>query len=459
MIKFMKKPALWTRFKNDTRGSMMTIWGLSLSLTIMAIGTGIDLASVSRVSTTAQASADQVALAAAVFYSANERLPETRAEGFMDGRTYRGDDAGFFFPNTVKGGNRGVKIRAYYDEDAGEVLVKVWGRTETILMGMFGTKTLKFSSESTAKFKEVELKNPASITLVLDNSGSMSWDDTVANCSQDWRGRTNCSSPAGAEPRIDGLKDSVEEFMDILNTVAGSQSASSTRLLRTGMIPYNSQIRNSAVADMDWGTISNSDINRMQASGGTNSSPPISRAWNWLQDEPDVHEAENGEDNPLRYMIFMTDGQNNGQRQWHARANTNYWRGIQCSWWNCWYTYRSSTSRPSVSNSYQWQEGEYITASDRSSKTSCETMKANGVRVFTIGFALEPGKYMTNYPRNWNNPIATIDSTTTDAAYSLLADCASSGADFVTAQDTQKLNEAFEMIGQTIIQDVIRLSQ
>ena len=457
MTNFMKKSALWTRFKNNTSGSMSVIWGLSLSLTILAIGTGIDLASASRVNTTSQSAADQVALAAAVFYSANERLPETRAEGFMEGRTYRGDDAGFSFPNTVRGGNNGVKIRAYYDEDAGKVLVKVWGRTETALMGMFGTKTIKFSSEATANFKEVELKNPASITLVLDNSGSMLWDDTLAECSSSWQ--SSCSAPSGSEPRIDGLIDSVIQFMDILDTVAGVQTASGTRLLRTGMIPYNSAIRNQAVVDMDWGLLTNGQVNRMRAGGGTNSSPPISEAWDWLQDEPDIHEAENGEDNPLRYMIFMTDGQNSGNRQWYQKANTNYWRGVQCSWWNCWYIYRNDTSQPNIPNTYQWQEGEYTTQSDRNSKTSCETMKANGVRVFTIGFALEPGRYMTNYPNNWNNPVATINSTTTAAAYSLLADCASSGADFVTAQDTERLEEAFEMIGQTIIQDVIRLSQ
>ena len=457
MTNYLKKPARWTRFKNDTSGSMTTIWGLTLSLAIAAIGTGIDLASASRVSTTAQSAADQVALAAAVFYSANERLPETREEGFMHGKTYRGDDAGFSFPNTVKGGNYGVKIRAYYDEEDGEVLVKVWGRTETALMGMFGTKTIKFSGQATAKFKEIELKNPASITLVLDNSGSMLWDDTLADCSASWQ--SSCSAPSGAEPRIDGLKDSVIEFMDILDSVAGTQTASGTRLLRTGMIPYNSSIRSNAVVDMDWGLLSNSDVNQMYAGGGTNSSPPISEAWDWLQDEPDIHEAENGEDNPLRYMIFMTDGQNSGNRQWYQKANTNYWRGIQCGWWSCWYIYRNDTSRPSIPNTYQWQEGEYTTAADRNSKTSCETMKANGVRVFTIGFALEPGRYMTNYPSNWNSPVATISTTTTDSAYSLLSDCASSGADFVMAEDTTSLSEAFEMIGQTIIQDVIRLSQ
>ena len=92
-------------------------------------------------------------------------------------------------------------------------------------------------------------------------------------------------------------------------------------------------------------------------------------------------------------------------------------------------------------------------------------MKAQGVRVFTIGFALEPGKYMTNYRSTFNNnnyaedDTATIPSSTTDAAYTMLADCASSPDDFVPAADVDSLDAAFAVIGETIIQDVIRLSQ
>ena len=478
MFNFLQQREMWSRFKKDTRGNFALVWAFGLTATLTAMGAGIDFSTASRVTTTSQAAADQIALHSAIFYSTHQRTPETNEEGFRHGTVYRGDDAGYNFPNSVRGGNRGVKFRVLYDEDNGEVSVDVYGRVNTAFMSMFNQdfKTLPFSSQATAKFKEVELKNPASITLVLDNSGSMAWDDKPAECENVWIStrfggywEEQCESPAGAERRIDGLTQSVNEFMDILDGYVGDQAVTGKRVLRTGMIPYDDQIISNREVDMDWGTISSSDVDRMSPSGATNSSPPISRAWDWLQDENDIHEAETGEDNPLRYMIFMTDGQNSAARQWFTQAGTNYWRGIQCTRnrWNnyCYYIYRDGSSQPNVEGAYGWQEGELISPSDRDSKNTCAAMKSQGVRVFTIGFALEPGTYLTNYRETFNNNSYAADDTrditetTTNAAYAMLADCASSADDFVTAEDVETLEEAFAQIGSTIVEDVVRLSQ
>ena len=468
MSNLLKQRGVWSRFKEDTHGNFAVVWAIGLTTTMLAVGAGIDLTTASRVSTTAQAAADQVALTSAVFYSQHQRLPENSEEGFVDGQLYRGDDAGYTFPNSVSGGSKRVKIRANYDEENGEVVVEVSGKVRTSFMGLFNARlrTLPFKNVSTANFKEIALKNPASITLVLDNSGSMSWDDKPAECEWEWdrsrwRWVEKCEAPNDAEPRIDGLKDSVENFMDLLDGYVGPQNVTGKRVLRTGMIPYDDQIINSREVNMDWGLISNSEIDKMVPSGATNSAPPIAKAWEWLNDENDEHEAENGEDNPLRYMIFMTDGQNSAPKQWFKKDGTEYWRGVDCSRGGryCYYTYRSSPTRPNIEDHYNWEEGERISSSDRDSKNSCAAMKAQGVRVFTIGFALEPGTYKTNYPSSWNRDWQKIGRDTTDAAYSMLADCASSPDDFVAAEDAETLDDAFSMIGETIVQDVIRLSQ
>jgi len=440
MSKIIKNFKTWSRFKSDTKGNFAIVWALGLTATMVSIGAGIDMTTSSRVSTTAQAAADQVALAASVFYSQHERFPENSDEGFVDGQLYRGTDTGYVFPSSVD--TRRVRLKASYDKEKGEVHVKVSGRIRTAFMGMFSRKykTLPFSAESYANFKDVAIKNPASITLVLDNSGSMQWDDKPAECEWEWkrsqwRWEQECESPNGAESRIDGLKDSVEDFMDLLDGYTKLEAVTSKRVLRTGMIPYSSEIIGNRAVDMKWGTLSNGEINRMQ--------------------------EESGEDNPLRYMIFMTDGQNSGAKQWFEKEDTNYWRGIDCSgggrW--CYYTYETSASKPNKKDHYGWEEGEFISASDRYSKNSCAAMKAQGVRVFTIGFALEPGTYMTNYPPAWGQDKASIPADTTEAAYAMLADCASSPEDFVAAEDVENLDAAFSVIGETIIEDVIRLSQ
>ena len=479
MSKFLQKRGLWTRYKDDTKGNFALIWAFGLTATLVSVGAGLDLSTTARVTTTSQAAADQVALTAAVFYSSYERLPENSEEGFVDNQIYRADDAGFNFPNSVHGGNRRVRIRANYNEEDGYVDVAVTGRVRTNFMGMFNRKfrTIPFSSTARANFKEVAIKNPASITLVLDNSGSMSWDDKPAECERQWQQTSSwsgrwvdvCESPSDADRRIDGLTASVENFMDTIDGFVGPQSVTGRRVLRTGMIPYDDSIIQSREVDMKWGIISDTQINRMRPSGSTNSAPPIAKAWDWLQDENDVHEAETGEDNPLRYMIFMTDGQNSATPRWYELEGTEYWRGQYCYTRNgrtrCRYYYDTSPTRPNWGYGMNWEEGELISPSDRDSKNTCTAMKAQGVRVFTIGFALEPGIYMTNYRDTFKNDYysendtRTISSSTTDAAYSMLADCASSADDFVRAEDANSLDHAFRIIGETIVEDVIRLSE
>jgi len=172
MSNLLKQRGVWSRFKEDTHGNFAVVWAIGLTTTMLAVGAGIDLTTASRVSTTAQAAADQVALTSAVFYSQHQRFPENSEEGFVDGQLYRGDDAGYTFPNSVSGGSKRVKIRANYDEENGEVVVEVSGKVRTSFMGLFNARlrTLPFKNVSTANFKEIALKNPASITLVLDNS-------------------------------------------------------------------------------------------------------------------------------------------------------------------------------------------------------------------------------------------------------------------------------------------------
>lgn len=446
------------RYRDDESGSFVTVWGVGLVLTLTAIGTGVDIASVARVKSVAQSAADQVALSSAVFYSNYERMPENREEGFMHNTRYYGDESGFNFPATVVDGNQGVEIRALYNIDAGNVTVEVSGKTQTALMGMFGIETLNFRSAATAEFKATNIKNPASITLVLDNSGSMGWDDTPARCTSNYA--SSCSSPSGAVRRIDGLKETVSSFMDLLDEFSGPQAVSGKRVLRTGMIPYDDSIIETREVDMKWGTISNGAINQMQPSGSTNSAPPVARAWDWLQAEIGVHQGETGSSNPLRYMIFMTDGQNGGPSNWVPQADTNYWRATRCYRWGCYERFANSPSRPNNYWGYNnWEEGRQERTADVYTKNSCRAMKDQGVRVFTIGYALQPGTYMTNYPDHYNRPTTNISQDTTTSAFSMLADCASSGQDFVPAENAESLEAAFELIGQTIVEDVVRLSQ
>ena len=72
------------------------------------------------------------------------------------------------------------------------------------------------------------------------------------------------------------------------------------------------------------------------------------------------------------------------------------------------------------------------------------------------------GDYRTN---DWGiqnrngNPDATITTTADNAndARAILQYCASSASNFITADNTEALEEAFERIGNTIVKEIIRI--
>jgi len=84
-------------------------------------------------------------------------------------------------------------------------------------------------------------------------------------------------------------------------------------------------------------------------------------------------------------------------------------------------------------------------------------MKNNGVKIYTIGFALAQGYYDTN--EYYGSTQLTYNSSDIRSqAYSFLAACASEPATFLTAENASQLEDAFKKIGNEIQTEIIRLS-
>ena len=124
-----------------------------------------------------------------------------------------------------------------------------------------------------------------------------------------------------------------------------------------------------------------------------------------MKSEDAKHLAESGTKDPVKYVIFITDGVNNS------------------------------------------------TGADTASINSCRAMTAAGVEVYAVGFALEPGTYSFNGQGGW-----TMPQHMSDRAYNFLESCASSPDHFIKAVNTSSLDIAFEKIGKSIAKDAIRIS-
>jgi len=459
MAVLKKVNSILKKLKRDESGIAAISWALSLTAIIGAAGAAMDFALLSNADARAQSIADTTSLAAAIYVKTHGRAPTAQGE-LTEGLHYA-SDLGYDFKSFV---HDGVEVHIDYDDNSKEVTTTVSGETTPILIQILGYDKLSFNSKSVVSYLNIDEKFPASIALVLDNSGSMAWDDRFA--------LNSGASPANGRPRITGLEEAVNTFMTDLNNRLGDQVDSTHRVLRTGMLPYNDQIipassnpnDRGGLVNMQWGRISNGQITAMRASGATNSSPPMQLAWDWLKDEvgteSDHHrEAIRNEvpaEDPLRFVIFMTDGQNTaGNIDFIADDTTNRWYafkslfGRSARWW-------VSSGGPFDSD---FEQGRLQLASDRETLEVCNEMNLpqNNVKVFSIGYALQPGVYNANNP---NNPTDTEEVTVgmQATAHGLLAGCATdSSTMFIEADDIDQLKAAFDEIQNAIVEELIRV--
>ena len=217
--------------------------------------------------------------------------------------------------------------------------------------------------------------------------------------------------------------------------------------------------------------------------GATDVSAGIQQVDNWFTREPMNFDAEIRDD-LRRYIILMTDGQDTSNSVAYVpKAGSQLWRGEvergsgkQCkeaeekkTWWGAkymgcteWETQeeadaasgdtwmeqnRRQASKPTVGRN--WKEVEKVSRTKR----LCDGFKDAGYDVYTVAYALQPGVYYTNLADRDANHTFAVSSEETDAAKELLEYCATTPSHFLTADDTEQLNTAFEKIGETIADD------
>ena len=296
------------RFKSDQRGTMAVIWGVSLSAITFAVGSAYDYSKISTARSLSQNAADMLALTASAYMrDSGGHRPVAGDQGFQHGKKYYLEDYDIDLnPYYDVGSNRRGRLirsqrphfRVYYDSPRpGEVRVKIWGKTKPAFMSLAGVDMMDFHSSSIVTYEVLDIKDPASVVLVLDNSGSMK------NTDGDGVSRQN------------ELEATVKSFMRKMKEIIPKDDAGvDENVLRTGMISYWSHVDEYLTVPMKWGTISDSKVDALWAGGGTNSYAGMSRAQQYLNGEDTIHnsaEAETPTDSPLKFVILMTDGQNN----------------------------------------------------------------------------------------------------------------------------------------------------
>lgn len=148
-------------------------------------------------------------------------------------------------------------------------------------------------------------KNAFSMHLVLDRSSSM---DEIA-CEQ--RSSNNTCLKTGTTVKIDALKGSVDELLDVV-----AEADPERQYARFAAVEFSGG-KGKSVA-FEWGVSETRKFARaLNPSGGTNSAPAMQHAYDILKNtgygsENAAHTAKDNDD-PTKYIVFMTDGDNNSK--------------------------------------------------------------------------------------------------------------------------------------------------
>jgi len=437
MLNRIKKEV--TRFRSDEEGTFGIMASVTSLMLVMCVGVSFEVSKVYSTKAKLQFITDNMGLMAAVHMRDNEEPPSSAEQGFMEGIKYSVEqvNAGQGMPGVTG------DFTIDYDVELGRATVRFDGQIATAFMSAFHTPTVDVVTTSRVKFRTFS-KSAISVALVVDNSGSMEWDD---------KPRKNGSRQSGTVKRIDALKDTAATFnQNLYNTLIETNDDPEKRFLRLGLIPYSSDVIQNEVQTINWGALNEDDIQDMSAGGGTDTRGPMILARDWMGLEDAIHEQETGEE-VKKYVVLMSDGSNNGEWvcDWEDRDYTRTWR-----YWNGYrHYYKRSYRRPGNG----WEEGratncEYQERSSSQSLETCASLRNENVEIFTIGFALEPGSYYSDFPST-----ASVDITqsTTNKAYAFLRACASSKDNFIEAKDAASLESAFDAIGKKIIEDNIRI--
>lgn len=191
------------------------------------------------------------------------------------------------------------------------ITATVRANVETTFLKILGKNFVPIAVQaSVVDGKNLETKNPFSMFLVLDRSGSMGEDTNTTyttTCYTNEYYKTGPYTCTKKYTKIESLKLAVSTM-----TAQFKKIDPDSKYIRTGAISYNSSSQ--GATDLNWGTSNVLNyVNALTATGGTASTDAFKYAYNSIRpsSENTAHEKMNGEKQPGKYIVFMTDGDNN----------------------------------------------------------------------------------------------------------------------------------------------------
>ena len=300
----------FSRLLNDRSGNFGMMTAILLPVLRGAAGVALDLTTMRVSKTQLQEAAASAALAASTALASGEAADEAAARElarqFFLGQASNtmGADAASALAETLD-----IDIKTTATATGKKFQVQVGSNYDlalTPLMGVLGQGSMNIATSGTSTSGTEKKANALSLYLVLDRSGSMGDNTkTVVEKCRVKNGKTQCWMAYQA--KIEALKAATANLLTELDKVDLDQA-----LVRTGAVSYNEAMQDPS--PLAWGTSDARDyVNALPASGYTNSGEAVETAYTSLANsmENTYHKNKNGDEDPSKYIVFMTDGENN----------------------------------------------------------------------------------------------------------------------------------------------------
>lgn len=251
------------------------------------------------------------------------------------------------------------------------ITAKVNANVSTTFLKILGRQTIPVSVQASvtgggaSAEEENKAQNSFSMYFVLDRSGSMDENTTTSYT-------TTCYKTNKAKTPYTCTK--LYKKMEALQLASASLLSQilladpESQYSRTGAVSYNNVMQ--SPTPLAWGTSAvSSYINNLTSTGTTNSGEAFQKAYESLMvvgtgSEEKAHELKNGNKTPAKFILFMTDGENN------------------------------------------------VSGADAKTKKYCDSARTDGIRVFSIAFmAPAAGQALLKYCAT--NPADYFDADST----------------------------------------------
>lgn len=313
-MRFTPSLILLRNFLGNKSGNLTVMAALILPVGLGAAGLALDMSKMITTKSALQNAADAAALAAASAL-ANKGITATEAKAlaadFVSGQmanhsqdAEKEKTAPFDFSSCTQVDvqeQATVGTAKKYDVTVTTCYDVQYSALSAFLGQSGGRLTVTSATESTT-----ESKSALSMYLVLDRSGSMGeYTNTVSGTYTCRYGRKTYTCYKYYD-KITALRMAATNLMNQLAT-----SDPTATYIRTGAVSYNSAMQ--TPVNVNWGeSHTKTYISNLTADGGTDSGMAFKTAYQALvaATEDTAHANKNGQV-PSKYIVFMTDGDNN----------------------------------------------------------------------------------------------------------------------------------------------------